>query len=242
MQFQWKREWTTPSVVGVVAFGVGTGVGYVFATYRKRIERKLRDSIDEMGSDIAHLQNRVEESGVRILEASWDIIRKVHEEHEEPKISDLVGSFEPEVDIRLETPEGVTSNVWLGDAIDHNWDMDAESASRVGKEIYILHREEYDDEEKGYSHTTLTYYAGDDILTDENDVPIHNPSHVIGEGNLIFSKGSGDPHIVYIRNDRLEAEMEVILDTGFYQVEVLGQDIEDRLNAEKPVLPKFRDD
>jgi hypothetical protein len=259
MYFQWRREWTAPSVVGVIAFGIGAGAGYAFSKYQHRLSRKVSDALDELGSDVSHLQTKMEENGTKVLEAAWDIITNmntkddkseptstmrflVKDPDEKVELSSAAQFLAPFPHEEVDTPQGETSNIWLGDAIDKTWDMEAENQARIGKEIYILHRDEFDHEEMGYNHTTITYYAGDDILTDERDVPIHNYTTIIGEGNLIFGKGTGDPSIVYIRNTRIESEMEVILDHGYFQVEVLGQELEDQLSVEKSRVPKFRDD
>ena len=78
---------------------------------------------------------------------------------------------------------------------------------------YKIPREEFEDTPPGFQRLTLTYYAGDNVLTDEKDVPIENISKVSGPlGPLIFGGISGDPHICYIRNQALEADLEIILD------------------------------
>lgn len=122
------------------------------------------------------------------------------------------------------------------------WNWDAETQRRATKEAkesgYTIHREEFFNEESGYGQTTLTYYQGDDILTDERDVPIYNYKATTGE--LEFGHGSGDPHIVYVRNDRLQGEYEILLEEGSYEIEVLGSQY-DEPQASKGVR-KFRDE
>ena len=103
-----------------------------------------------------------------------------------------------------------------------------EAKNRSENQPYILHRTEFFANEREYPHSTLTYYEGDDVLCDEQDVPIYGKEKLLGE--LKFGHGSEDPEIVYIRNDERESEYEVLLDHGHYQVEVLGQEIGDVLN------------
>jgi hypothetical protein len=73
-------------------------------------------------------------------------------------------------------------------------------------------------------HVTLMYYAGDDILVDELDVPIYNYQKIVGE--LKFGHGSQDPNIVYVRNEKLQLEYEILNNPESFQVEVLGDTIE----------------
>lgn len=136
-----------------------------------------------------------------------------------------------------ESAEGVevVQNIW--DDVDNSvpdWDWDAELKHR--EEIsydtpYILHRNEFFEDETNYGQTTLTYYAGDKKLTDEKDSPLYNQGDIVGDC-LRFGHGSGDPHVVYIRNNKLHAEYEVVLHEGSYDVEVLGLDAEEELDAE----------
>ena len=60
-------------------------------------------------------------------------------------------------------------------------------------------------------------------------------------GDLRFGHGSNDPNVVYIRNDRLKAEYEVLLNSGSYQEEILGQKFEKEAKDElKHSTYKFR--
>lgn len=144
--------------------------------------------------------------------------------------------------------EPVVENVW--DEVDTSvpdWDWDAEKKHREAiphDTPYILHRDEFFDEETHYGQTTLTYYAGDKKLTDERDAPLYNMGDIVGDC-LRFGHGSGDPTVVYIRNNKLHAEYEVLLHEGKYDVEILGMDAEKELenelkHSEHRVL-KFRD-
>lgn len=88
---------------------------------------------------------------------------------------------------------------------------------------YILSQEEFmqgDFEQR--SQTTLTYYEGDHVLADEREQPIDNINRVVGEENLKFGHASGDANIVYIRNEYLDVDFEVLRSTGSYSQEVLG--------------------
>lgn len=115
---------------------------------------------------------------------------------------------------------------------DQEWDMDAEVAARNPDEPYILHVDEFVNEEMDFDQETLEYYAGDDIITDTDSTPIYNYRGLIGE--LKFGHGSKDPNVVYIRNEKIHREWEVLLNPGSYAEEVMG------LRAEVPDNEHFR--
>jgi hypothetical protein len=133
----------------------------------------------------------------------------------------------------------VTHNIFGND---DEFDLEEEIKKRTPGMPYVLHRDEFYADEEDFSQSTLTYYSGDDILVDENDVPVYNHNRVIGD--LRFGHGSNDPNVFYVRNHNLRAEYEVVLADGHYAKEVLGLDIEDNARTKdmKHSLHRFRDD
>ena len=125
---------------------------------------------------------------------------------------------------------------------DDIWDQEFEEQHRSPTEPHVIHKDEFWREEMGYTQTTVTYYVGDDILVDQEDVPVYNYQETTGE--LKFGHGSGDQNVVYIRNDRLKAEYEVIRDRGSYEVVILGLQAEEDLERSslKHSLTRFRPD
>lgn len=137
-----------------------------------------------------------------------------------------------------ETPSEIVVSIFDNDAdADEEVDMESRSKDRP----YILTREEYMLSEPDYTQTTVTYFEADEVLADERDAPIENAEKKIGLENLRFGSGSGDPNLVYIRNDALEIDFEVIRSRGAFTHEVLGFETEIKHSAHKPGLRKFRE-
>ena len=101
-------------------------------------------------------------------------------------------------------------------------DNSSASDERNPNKPFILTQREFEEGEHDYTQNTLTYYEGDDVLTDDRDQPIHNKRPVVGEGNLQFGEKSNDPNVVYIRNNHLEVDFEVCRSVGSFAEEVLG--------------------
>lgn len=126
---------------------------------------------------------------------------------------------------------------------DTEWNQEAEEASRQNAtEPYVISKDEFYSDELGYTQTTLTYYQGDDILVDQEDIPVYNYTATIGE--LKFGHGSQDANVFFVRNDKNKAEYEIIRDRGHYSVEVLGLEAEAQTERAqlKHSLRKFRQD
>ena len=75
-------------------------------------------------------------------------------------------------------------------------------------------------DEDSYDTETLTYYS-DGVLTDDQDNPIEDIQGMIGNDSLMHF-GEYEPDAVYVRNDRLKIDFEILLDNDRY----------DRLKAE----------
>jgi hypothetical protein len=59
-------------------------------------------------------------------------------------------------------------------------------------------------------------------MVDGDDTPVPHADMVVGQGNLRWGHGSEDENLVYIRNERLEMEIEITRVPRSYEEEVLG--------------------
>lgn len=239
-----KNRWTIPVAVGAISSGIGFGVGYIIGRRQKYELHVVPEGID-MSMKIDELakmrenQNSAKPEPVVVDEEVYKEI--VKEDVVEDTISKPQETVIEIVSDPVEEVEVITHNIFAND--DSDWNYEEEKRRRSVEIPYILHKDEFFAQEKNYSQTTLTFYAGDQILCDEENQPIYNVSQVIGD--LKFGHGSGDPNVVYIRNDKRRAEYEVFNDPGLYTSEVLGMEIEpnDRIrDIRHSQVRKFRID
>ena len=80
---------------------------------------------------------------------------------------------------------------------------------------YIIEDDEFGDYDD-YETTYLTYFAGDKILADNYGEIVDDIDDIIGY-NVIeeFDKYNAD--VIYVRNDRLTSDYEVVLEEGKYR-------------------------
>lgn len=131
-------------------------------------------------------------------------------------VKQKLGVFEEE-DEPDEEEEVITMNIFS-----ENESPASSAGGRDPNRPFILSAREFEEGELDYSQNTLTYYEGDDVLTDERDQPIHHLQKIVGAENLKFGEMSEDPNIVYIRNNELEVDFEVCRSKGTFTEEVLG--------------------
>lgn len=211
--------------MGLVFFGSCVGltgglvIGYLWA--RKRLETKYSQlAEEEIDGMREHFQSKLMVAeGKPALATVVNNLGYVPPPEERP---------DPEIEERL-AQEGLNPGVPVQpelrnvfeNQVEDNWDMAAEIAARAPEQPYVIHVDERHETE--YDESTLTYYAADDVLCDEQDKVIDNRELVVGDGNLDkFGHGSNDPNIVYVRNDQLCVEVEVVKSDNSYAEEVHG--------------------
>mgnify|MGYP006274408799 FL=1 len=209
---------------GVVAYAFGYATHYYIQKRKDYIDAQYEEELDTLYNvdELLNLYNHDPDQ----LELDLK-----HAEYDNTVI--LVDNVPYDINSNKNNPENIVvenqpnlTNIFDGDSYS-DWDYGFEISQRSLDKPYIIHQDEYFGKETEYTQSTLTYYAADDILVDEKEVPIYNYKSVTGE--LRFGHGSDDQNVVYIRNDRLSGEYEVIRDSGSYEVEVLGNQYEQAL-------------
>lgn len=153
---------------------------------------------------------------------------------------------DPDETIIVSEVEIVDGEVVAADVVVYNNEDSAIPMSVVHKdreEPYIISEEIWQAGEMGYDQPQVTYYAGDDVLADENDQLIDNVEQVVGTDNLLrFGEGTDNENGLFIRNNKLKLDLEVQRSDGSYKFEVLGlEHSDDRRQHNRPGVRKFRD-
>lgn len=153
-------------------------------------------------------------------------------------VNTIMGMTEDQLDSalmsRVEVPEEVETHSIFAEV---EWDHAQVAKERKGKDVYVLHEDEFFQDERGYSQDTLMYYSGDYTLADPHDRPIYNSTEVLGTDFMNqFGQGTNQEDVLYIRNETLKAEYEVVLAGGSYAEEILGVDASDEDRPVKRVV------
>lgn len=89
---------------------------------------------------------------------------------------------------------------------------------------YGISAGEFAETPEGYQVLSMTFYADDSVLVDDdNNQPIENQMMVAGELTRAgFGSISGQANTRFVRNEKLEVDIEITLNEGSYVHEVLG--------------------
>jgi len=196
---------TKPVAYMVVGFLAGVGVGYFLGHRDRRLPAPPPGELEKITEEI-------------------NVIRAKREARQatKPVVQEEVIVLAPvaeDPDIRTEGPDIIITRT-----SDIGWDYEEEKKNRDSLAPYVIHMDEFWSNEMEFAQHTWTYYEGDDVMVDEEDVVVYNHDQKVGE--LKFGHGSGDPNTVYIRNEKMKMEMEVLREEGLYSIEVMGMEVD----------------
>jgi hypothetical protein len=99
----------------------------------------------------------------------------------------------------------------------------AATPERDRSQPYVISHEEFFEEQLAYSKLSITYYVADETLADDKDGVIPNTHATVGPGfTTKFGQLSGDPNVLFVRNERIEVDFEITKDQRSYTEVVLG--------------------
>jgi len=204
------------------AFGFGIGSAFAWAITSDIYERRIRDerkSYDEMIKEktehIWSLQDRLDNPRIEDVDTIPGQIQLVDTDEEvaeeAPKQDDEVPAGETVEETRSNLQELINRYTADPEAQEEFAQMTA--VVQENQQPFVISRENYAYDEEGqyYEKITLKYYPDDRVLLDDEDEPIEDVNSYVGWRNLSrFGDDSGDPSVVFVRNNRLEIDFEVV--------------------------------
>lgn len=100
-----------------------------------------------------------------------------------------------------------------GSAVEESEENEEEFPQEVDKP-YVISPGEFGELGDEYTRISLSYYA-DGVLADENDEIVEDADEIVGE-DFADHFGEYEPDSVFVRNDRLKCDYEILLDQRNY--------------------------
>lgn len=224
-------------VVGAALIGLAAGAvaGYFYA------KKKLTSDYDkEFEREIENMREFYEARAKRRKEGEYATPESAAQALLAKDAAEALSSYQGEAPVDYQKPNNpadivikeeveevqeveVRTNIFTATRLDNDFDYAEEVKHRDPETPYVISHEEFMQNENDYIQNTLTYYAGDDVLADDRETPVEDVEGTVGSTNLArFGHGSGDKNVVYIRNERLDLDFEVVYDENKYAEKVLG--------------------
>lgn len=181
--------------------------------YQSRLEKEIRDTKVFVMHKAAIKEQTVEELDAEIEATVSEAV-------------ELMKDYNPDARVEgyKDNLREITKNVFTNAS---TRELEPEEIlARNTLEPYIVSEDEFAEGE--YITVNLEYYLDDQcLITTEDTQLVDNVDKIVGEENLTkFGHGSGDPTLVYVRNDVLEVDYEITKCEGSYAQIHLGGGIE----------------
>lgn len=179
-----------------LAFIAGAGIGSVctWQLLKRKYELIAQEEIDSVKAAYA-----TRETGKSLVEGFCNGL-KVAEDRTQKDEGDV--DFKKYASIIQK--EGYT---------DYSRSVEEKKGEAFVEKPYVISPEEFGEFEE-YEKISLTYYA-DEVLADENDEEVDDVDEIVGDESLNHF-GDYEDDSVFVRNDRLKCDYEILLDQRNY--------------------------
>lgn len=204
----------------VAVFAVGVGIG-AFATaivLKNRYEVIIKEEIDSMKEYMCLDREDCPKNFHNIIEKTED--EQVATKEQDPNSRVLKQHHDRYKRIvRQYNGDTETSNA----IAEHERLSDEANRFTGDRGPYVINTEEFSEEMSHFDKLTIYYYEDDDTLTDDNEEILSDVNSIVGDALENFGNGSDDPEVVYVRNERMAIDYEVIRLSKSYKETVLGR-------------------
>lgn len=179
------------TTIGILSFAAGAAIGSV-ATWlclNKKYEQRVREEIDSYK----------------------EVCARRNETEIKPEEPEAVAEEAPVFDDEDYDTYQELANTYLGGPATN---AKAVKAGEIDGKPYVIPPEEFGERDE-YDRVSLTWYA-DKFLTDENDCLIEDVEGIVGFESLTHF-GEFEDDSVFVRNERLKCDYEILLDTRRYE-------------------------
>lgn len=177
----------------IFALGAAAGSIVTWKLLKTKYEKIAQDEIESMKDYISRKERKLSNANKK----SSEVPENKEEKTDEPT--------------EIEEAEEIITELGYKNYADASNARRKEGAS--GNKPYVITPEEFTDD-PSYAVVSLTYYA-DGTLADDWDVPVEDVEGLVGEESLThFDEYEDDS--VYVRNDDLKTDFEILRDTRKY--------------------------
>lgn len=151
-----------------------------------------------------------EEKYARIAQEEIDSVKEVFSKRDRKEVQPE--KTEPVVEATIENPkELIAINKRVSAIIDYSGYSSSQDEKPEEPKPYVIPPEAFGElEEEGYANVSLTFCSDQVVIDDNNDI-LEDVNDVIGFESLSHF-GEYEDDAVYVRNDKLRCDYEILLD------------------------------
>lgn len=206
------------NIIGAAIFVAGAAVGSVTTWYlvKKKYEQFADEQIESVKAAFSHKPEK-DSKACTDEEPEEEPRQKRHGRY--PWNADVekreYANYVSEVSKTGYTNDDLEADLdqKYDDIILANREREKEEAAMDDDQPYVISPEDYSESDE-YEKITLFYYA-DDVLTDDQTQLLDDPDNTVGT-DFASHFGEYEADSVFVRNDRLRCDFEILLDEDTY--------------------------
>lgn len=189
---------------------------------------KIRDEYERREDEKVISDLAIRNDGIDAAVYAYDALREHYGASEKPDLSALAQKYDDK-DLNRFVAERTAPEEDDGEDLDEDFDDEFEGLEpdeylEVADSPVIISMKEYTDTKTAYDKNTLIYYVEDDVLADAADEVVTNRDELIGPDALhVFGYDPINPDTVFVRNDKIGCDYEIIKQEASYDVVVNGR-------------------
>lgn len=207
--------------VAIFVAGASIGAGVAYVVTKKRYEQIVEEELESMKEYILNGLQETEDE----VSATSEVYQDERVVPFNPRYKKILGQYSGDIEASKAMADVV--EVERDEEEDYEeYEQKSYASNQYKKENpYVISIEEFSEEMDHYDKVTVYFYEDDEVLADENEEVITDMDGTVGRDNMgFFGEGSNDPEVVYIRNEKLEIDYEVIRLSKSYSETVLGME------------------
>lgn len=187
---------------------------------KKMAREKIKEITDKYEKDSAEVKEVIKKNE----EVVNNVYKKVVRDYSKPDLAMAAATIHSQIVDEKEKTEYPRDDEDedMDELEEEMYEKEAESDKlneRYNIEPYLITEEEFSNERLHYDKETLWYYLEDKVLCYDDEGLVDDSVDLIGDETLDFIN---EDQTIYIRNDRMGSDFEIICLRKSYQVEVLG--------------------
>ena len=202
--------------------GAAAGTGVTYFVMRTHVKKATDELAERDAEDADAFRKRLEREVGGVGEE--DI-----EETTEEELIDHYFNCLKDLGVELRYQEVEDSDIHEKEEVNPVNDEEEDGPEDDGVSVYPIQKVMYDATKNDYSKERLAYYAGDKVFVDlETNEPVDGPKQYVGEE--INFDAMKNKSVVYIRNEALESDFEVVVYKTSFAAATGESDNEDDYN------------
>lgn len=210
--------------ISIITFGVGgiigTAIAWVIAD--KKYKKIADEEIKSVKETYTKMRKKDIEERLKDIEDAKERLNSVISEDDESSVISSKDKADYDKIITENNYTSYYSAIFSGSSTNETYEIGGEDMKN--DRPYVIPPDEFGDY-PDYETISLTYY-NDKVLTDENNEIVDNIDELIGEDSLTHF-GEYEDDSVFVRNDSLKSDYEILLDSANYSDIMSGDQVYD---------------